>query len=107
MNLHRQSIQSACASREIPLLAPCAVLEGCASSWPYNINLMPAPAVFADAVVNPLPRGPDAVRCAQLNADPAQRSTTMPTVAGPERSLFLADPNTEYHDGAGGWLLLN
>ena len=57
MNLHRQSIQSACASREIPLLAPCAVLEGCASSWPYNINLMPAPEVFADAVVNPLPGG--------------------------------------------------
>ena len=43
------------------LLLLSVVITGCAGSGPHTINLMPAPAVFEDGAVNPLPKGPPPV----------------------------------------------
>ena len=44
--------------RPLGLLLLFVVITGCAGSGRYTINLMPAPAVFEDGAVNPLPKGP-------------------------------------------------
>jgi esterase/lipase superfamily enzyme len=43
------------------LLLLSVVITGCAGSGRHRINLMPAPAVFEDGAVNPLPKGPPPV----------------------------------------------
>ncbi len=43
------------------LLLLSVVIAACAGRSPHTINLMPAPAVFEDGVVNPLPEGPPPV----------------------------------------------
>jgi esterase/lipase superfamily enzyme len=40
------------------LLLLSVVITACAGSGRYTINLMPAPAVFAEGDINPLPKGP-------------------------------------------------
>ena len=39
------------------LLLSIVVTAACSSGGPYRINLMPAPAVFEDGDINPLPKG--------------------------------------------------
>jgi esterase/lipase superfamily enzyme len=43
------------------LLLFSIVISACSSSGRYKINLMPAPAVFEDGDINPLPKGPPPV----------------------------------------------
>lgn len=43
------------------LLLLSVVIIGCAGRSPHTINLMPAPDVFEDGAVNPLPKGPPPV----------------------------------------------
>ena len=43
------------------LLLLSILIGACSSSSPYKINLMPAPAVFQDGDINPLPKGPPPV----------------------------------------------
>ena len=43
------------------LLLLSVLIGACSSSSPYKINLMPAPAVFQDGDINPLPKGPPPV----------------------------------------------
>ena len=47
--------------RLLGLLLLSVVITGCAGSGRYTINLMPAPAVFEDGAVNPLPEEPPLV----------------------------------------------
>jgi len=39
------------------LMVLTTMMSACSSSRSYKIDLMPAPAVFEDGAVNPLPRG--------------------------------------------------
>ena len=106
MNANGKSIQPACASWIMPLLAPCTVLEGCAGTGPYNIKLMTAPEVFADGVVNLLPRGRPRPVAPGLTL--SVHSARRPRRLSPGPGVpSVADPATDSHDGAGGWLLLN
>ena len=44
-------------SELLGLMLLSIVIGACSSSGPYKVNLMPAPAVFEDGDINPLPKG--------------------------------------------------
>lgn len=49
--------ERASRSRRLGVILPFILLGACASSGPYTIDMMPAPAVFAGGEINPLPVG--------------------------------------------------
>lgn len=49
--------EGASRSKRLGVILPFILLGACASSGPYTIDMMPAPAVFAGGEINPLPVG--------------------------------------------------